>query len=145
MRKDRDLLFLRDYLKPALGKYAYVLIDLPGNIDRRSKLAVAALVMSDFVLIPVERSQISLNGLPDTFGLRRARDAHPHRQPPRPHTAADGAIVTIRYRDLQPARRWRRFRVVAFDLKAPHTCYVEVLDNRHVVYQVSGSWCHEEG
>jgi hypothetical protein len=58
---------------------------------------------------------------------------HGHTLPPM------GAIVTIRYRDLQPGCRWRRFRVVAFDLKAPHTCYVEALDNRHVVYQVSGS------
>jgi chromosome partitioning protein len=65
----RDVLALRDYLKPALAGYDFVLVDLPGNIDRRSKLAVSALVMSDFVLIPVEPSQISLNALPDTFDL----------------------------------------------------------------------------
>jgi chromosome partitioning protein len=69
MTTQRDLLALRDYLKPALVGYDFVLVDLPGNIDRRSKLAVSALVMSDFVLIPVEPSQISLNALPDTFDL----------------------------------------------------------------------------
>ncbi len=55
-----------------------------------------------------------------------------------------GSIVTVRYRELQPGHRWRRFRVVAFDLMEPDTVYFEALDNRHVVYQVSGSWCHEE-
>src|SRR5262249_33464056 len=52
-----------------ISSYDFILIDLPGNIDPRNKLAVGALVMSDFVLIPVEPSQISLNGLPDTFDL----------------------------------------------------------------------------
>jgi len=75
MTQTKDLLALRAYLKPALASYEFVLIDLPGNIDRRSKLAVSALVMSDFVLIPVEPSQISLNALPDTFELiHRARE-----------------------------------------------------------------------
>jgi chromosome partitioning protein len=64
-----QLVLLRDRLKPALGRYDFTLIDLPGNIDRRNKLAVGALVMSDFVLIPVEPSQIALNALPDTFDL----------------------------------------------------------------------------
>jgi chromosome partitioning protein len=63
------LLLLRDRLKPALAHYDFTLIDLPGNIDRRNKLAVGALVMSDFVLIPVEPSQIALNALPDTFDM----------------------------------------------------------------------------
>jgi chromosome partitioning protein len=69
MTRARDVTALRDHLKPALSDYGYVLIDLPGNIDRRSKLAVAALLMSDFVLIPVEPPQISLNALPDTFDV----------------------------------------------------------------------------
>jgi chromosome partitioning protein len=50
MNGTRDQLALRDYLKPALGEFEFVLIDLPGNINRRDKLAVSALVMSDFVL-----------------------------------------------------------------------------------------------
>jgi chromosome partitioning protein len=69
MTRERDVVALRDHLKQDLTGYEYVLIDLPGNIDRRSKLAVAALVMSDFVLIPVEPPQISLNALPDTFDV----------------------------------------------------------------------------
>jgi len=63
------LLGLRDRLRPALASYDFTLIDLPGNIDQRSKLAVGALSMSDFVLIPVEPSQIALSALPDTFDL----------------------------------------------------------------------------
>lgn len=69
MTQTKHVLALRDGVRPALAGYGFVLIDLPGNIDRRSKLAVAALLMSDFVLIPVEPSQISLNALPDTFDL----------------------------------------------------------------------------
>jgi chromosome partitioning protein len=65
----RDTLALGNGVKPALATYDFVLIDLPGNVDRRSRLAVAALLASDFVLIPVEPSQISLNALPDTFDL----------------------------------------------------------------------------
>jgi chromosome partitioning protein len=64
-----DITTLRDHLRPSLTNYEYVLIDLAGNIDRRNRLSVAALAMSDFVVIPVEHSQISLNALPDTFDL----------------------------------------------------------------------------
>lgn len=71
----RDVTFLRDLLKPALRDFDYVLVDMPGNVDRRSTLIVAGLVMSDFVLIPIEPNQISLNALPDTFDLiHYARD-----------------------------------------------------------------------
>ena len=69
MTRSADVLAVRDAVRPALGGYDYVLIDLPGNIDRRSKLSVAALLMSDFVLIPVEPTHMALNGLPDTFDL----------------------------------------------------------------------------
>jgi chromosome partitioning protein len=70
IRPPHQLVLLRDRLKPTIASsYAFTLIDLPGNIDQRSKLAVAALIMSDFVLIPVEPSQIALNALPDTFDL----------------------------------------------------------------------------
>jgi chromosome partitioning protein len=64
-----DVSTLRDHLRPALAAYEIVLIDLAGNIDRRNRLSVAALAMSDFVVIPVEHSQITLNALPDTFDL----------------------------------------------------------------------------
>lgn len=75
MPHTRDLIALRDGLKQAVAAYDYVLIDLPGNIDRRARLSLAALMASDFVLIPVEPSQISLNALPDTFDLiQHARD-----------------------------------------------------------------------
>jgi chromosome partitioning protein len=72
----RDATLLRDLLKPALRDlFDFVLIDMPGNIDRRSTLIVAALVMSDFVLVPIEPNQIALTALPDTFDLiHYARD-----------------------------------------------------------------------
>jgi cellulose biosynthesis protein BcsQ len=57
------------------GPLLFVLIDLPGNLDRRSRLAVAGLVMSDFVLVPIEPNQISLTALPDSFDMNHyARD-----------------------------------------------------------------------
>jgi chromosome partitioning protein len=67
MRGERDLLALSDFFRPALDRFAYVLIDFPGNIDSRNKLAVGAMAMSDFTVIPVEPSSIALNALPDTF------------------------------------------------------------------------------
>jgi chromosome partitioning protein len=67
--QQKDVFALKEHLKPALACYDFVLVDLPGNIDKRSKLAVSALLMSDFVLIPVEPPQISLNALPDTFDM----------------------------------------------------------------------------
>jgi chromosome partitioning protein len=64
-----DATILRDFLKPALQDFDFVLIDMPGNVDRRSTMVVAGLVMSDFVLVPIEPNQISLNALPETFDL----------------------------------------------------------------------------
>jgi chromosome partitioning protein len=69
MTAKRDVLVLREFLRPSLREYDFVLIDLPGNVDKRNRLAISALIMSDFVLIPAEPSQISLNALPDTFDL----------------------------------------------------------------------------
>src|SRR5262249_28356217 len=69
MKQQKDLVALRECMKHALRGYEYVLIDLPGNIDRRNKLAFSALLMSDFVLIPIEPSEISLSALPVTFDL----------------------------------------------------------------------------
>ena len=65
----RDATLLRDYLKPGLRDYDFVLIDTPGNVDRRCKVVMAGLVMSDFVAIPIEPHQITLHALPDTFDL----------------------------------------------------------------------------
>ncbi len=66
-RKDHNL--FRKFLKPALAQFDYVLIDLPANITRASVFSINGLAMSDFVLIPVRPSRISLNGLPRTFEM----------------------------------------------------------------------------
>ncbi len=82
MSHPRDTLAVRDGIKQAVSAYDFVLVDLPGNIDRRSRLAMAALAMSDFVLIPVEPTQISLNALPDTFDLiHHAREFNKNGRP----------------------------------------------------------------
>jgi chromosome partitioning protein len=71
----RDATLLRDRLKPALAHYDFVLIDTPGNVDRRCKIVMAGVVMSDYVAIPIEPNQISLHALPETFDLiHYARD-----------------------------------------------------------------------
>lgn len=65
---EKDVLKLRTLMRPAFEKdFDYVLIDMPSHVDRRNKLILAGLVMSDFVLIPIEPSQLSLAALPDTF------------------------------------------------------------------------------
>lgn len=69
MLRANQLAVLRDQLRPAIADFDYVLIDLPGNVKRRDALPVAGLVMSDFVLIPVEPSQMALGALPDTFDI----------------------------------------------------------------------------
>lgn len=69
MRAKRDVLVLKRHLKPSLMSFDFVLVDMPANADRRNKLVVAGLVMSDFVLIPVEPTHISLTAIPDTFDL----------------------------------------------------------------------------
>lgn len=69
MRSPRDETLLRDYLKPALSSFNFVLIDMPGNADRRQKLVINGLTMSDFVLVPTKPDQISLEALPDSFDL----------------------------------------------------------------------------
>jgi chromosome partitioning protein len=65
----RDTLILKNHLRPALRDLDFVLIDMPGNVKERDTLAVGGLVMSDFVLIPIEPNDIALNALPDTFDL----------------------------------------------------------------------------
>lgn len=66
----RDGLLFHYYLKPSLvDQFDFVLIDVQGNADRRHRLVVNGLTMSDFVLIPVEPSQISMATLPRTFDM----------------------------------------------------------------------------
>jgi chromosome partitioning protein len=78
----RDATLLRDCMKPGLTGFDYVLIDTPGNVDRRCKIVVAGLIMSDFVVIPIEPNQITLHALPATFDLidyarQLSGDSHP--------------------------------------------------------------------
>lgn len=56
-------------LKPALETFDFVLVDLPANINQSSIIAVNGLAMSDFIVIPVQPTRISLNGLPRTFDM----------------------------------------------------------------------------
>lgn len=65
VKKAKDL--MAKGIRPLLKEYDFVLVDCPGNLDRRSILSVATLCMSDFVLIPVEPSEISLEALPHSF------------------------------------------------------------------------------
>ncbi len=69
MSRAGEAQILKKYLKPALSEFDYVLIDMPGHVDDRNTLIVNALTMSDFVLIPVEPTQMALSGLPDSFEL----------------------------------------------------------------------------
>lgn len=61
----------RSHLRPQLlERFDYVLIDHPANLERMtSRISMNGLVMSDFVLIPVRPTDISLCGLPATFSL----------------------------------------------------------------------------
>ncbi|MCA8998095.1 MAG: ParA family protein [Planctomycetaceae bacterium] len=59
----------RDWLKPKLTEFDFVLIDLPANVTKSAMVCVNGLAMSDFVLIPTRSTHISLNGLPRTFSL----------------------------------------------------------------------------
>ena len=65
----KDIRLLSRFLKPALDEFDYVLLDLPANISRSSVVAVNGLAMSDFILVPVRPTNISLNGLPRTFEM----------------------------------------------------------------------------
>lgn len=78
----RDHSLLRRFLKPMLDEFDFVVIDMPGNLTRASVVSLNGLVMSDFVLIPVHPSRMSLNGLPPTFDMidfarTKAGDGHP--------------------------------------------------------------------
>ena len=78
----RDATLLRDCMKPGLTGFDYVLIDTPSNVDQRDKIVVAGLIMSDFVVIPIEPHMITLHALPATFDLidyarELGGDSHP--------------------------------------------------------------------
>jgi chromosome partitioning protein len=71
-----NLHVLRSRLRPALEEFDFVLVDLPGNLNRASTVALNGLIMSDTVLIPVRPTSISLGGLPPTFKIiQRATEA----------------------------------------------------------------------
>jgi chromosome partitioning protein len=59
----------REWLRPTLTDFDYVLVDLPGNLSRASTIAMNGLIMSDTVLIPVRPTSISLGGLPPTYKI----------------------------------------------------------------------------
>lgn len=64
-KKDHSL--FQKYLRPALAEFDYVLLDLPANVSKGTLISINGLVMSDFVVIPVRPTRISLSGLPRTF------------------------------------------------------------------------------
>ena len=66
---NRNRHVLREWFRPAIQEFDFVLIDLPGNLNRASTIAMNGLIMSDTVLIPVRPTAISLGGLPPTFKI----------------------------------------------------------------------------
>lgn len=73
-RRNRHV--LREWLRPALNDFDFVLVDLPGNLNRASTIAMNGLIMSDAALVPVRPTSLSLGGLPSTFKIiRYAADA----------------------------------------------------------------------
>lgn len=68
-RRNRHI--LREWLRPALKDFDFVLVDLPGNLNRASTIAMNGLIMSDTVLVPVRPTSLSLGGLPPTFKIIR--------------------------------------------------------------------------
>lgn len=75
MKLRTHLLILAEGLRPTLGGFDYVLLDMPGNVTRRNRLVMAGLIMSDFVLVPVVPTNMSLNALGYTFDfVQRTRD-----------------------------------------------------------------------
>lgn len=65
-------LLLQNALRPALARHFDIVFwDLPANIDRRNQLPMAALAVTDFILIPTEPNRITANALEKTFDLIR--------------------------------------------------------------------------
>ncbi|WP_417848665.1 ParA family protein [Thalassoglobus sp.] len=69
MKWNRDHSLFLKYLKPALKGFDYVLIDMPGNLQKTQVIAMNGMVMSDHVVVPVKPTHISLNALPNTFEM----------------------------------------------------------------------------
>lgn len=70
--RDRISIVLRERLKPLLAKhFDIVLFDLPANIDRRNFVPMAALVMTDFIVVPTEPTRITVNAMDKTFNIIR--------------------------------------------------------------------------
>ncbi|GAX62359.1 ATPase [Candidatus Scalindua japonica] len=56
------------YLTKAFKEnFDLVLLDLPANIDSRNKLSLAALHLSNHIIIPTEPTRLAINALNDTF------------------------------------------------------------------------------
>jgi chromosome partitioning protein len=72
-----NLHHLAEYLRPVTKDFEFVLVDLPGNVNKASIIAMNGLVMCDTVLIPIRPTAISLGGLPPTFRvIDYAREAN---------------------------------------------------------------------
>ena len=69
MKWNRDHSLFLKYVKPALDHFDYVLIDMPGNLQRTQLIAMNGMLMSDHIVIPVKPTHISLNALPHTFEM----------------------------------------------------------------------------
>jgi len=76
MNRRRHHSLLRQYARSAFGEFDYVLVDMPGNVVPSSLASINGLTMSDFVLVPVRPSRISLNGLPRTFDIIGRAQSH---------------------------------------------------------------------
>ncbi len=70
MKSKRSLTLMKDKLKDRLlEEYDYVLVDHPGNLDRRQKFAWNGLAMSDFVIIPILPTEMTVAATPDTLEI----------------------------------------------------------------------------
>ena len=69
MNWKRETSIFQKKLKPALGHFDFVLVDLPANLKKSSVIGINGLAMADFVVIPVKPAKISLNALPRTFEM----------------------------------------------------------------------------
>lgn len=60
------LQFLTDTLEK---KFDLILFDTPANVDKRNKLTMGALRVSDYIVIPSESSRMAVNSMTDTFNM----------------------------------------------------------------------------
>lgn len=98
--RGKGLTLFRSYLKPALDSFDYVLLDMPANVTPFCGFAMNGLVMSDFVVIPVQPTQMSMNALPDTFQMiEHVRDI-----------SGDGRPATLGFLLNSTDRRYQQYR-----------------------------------